>query len=203
MPGPLRPRTCCVLHSTAARWSIPTATICAPYLAEDPGAPVTHLLAEIREQGYPGSANLLVRYLNQGRAAPERNEPSPRRLVSWIMRRPEHLPAHNRRHLNDLIASCPPMTALASRVREFATILTQRRGHDLDAWISTVLADDLPFLHAFVRGLDKDHDAVVAGLTLPYSNGPTEGANTKVKLIKRQMYGRAGFPLLRQRILLS
>jgi transposase len=42
----------------------------------------------------------------------------------------------------------------------------------------------------------------VAGLTLPYSNGPMEGANTKVKFLKRQMYGRAGFPLLRQRILL-
>ncbi|WP_416210385.1 amidohydrolase [Frankia sp. Cr1] len=51
--------------------------------------------------------------------------------------------------------------------------------------------------------LATDHDAVVAGLALPYSNGPTEGVITKVKLIKRQMYGRAGFPLLRQRILLS
>jgi transposase len=45
--------------------------------------------------------------------------------------------------------------------------------------------------------------AVVAGLSMPYSNGPIEGANTEVKLLKRQMYGRAGFPLLRQRILLS
>jgi transposase len=43
----------------------------------------------------------------------------------------------------------------------------------------------------------------VAGLTLSYSNGPMEGANTKVKFLKRQMYGRAGFPLLRQRILLA
>jgi transposase len=53
------------------------------------------------------------------------------------------------------------------------------------------------------RGLRKDLDAVTAGLTLPYSDGPSEGANTKVKLLKRQMYGRAGFSLLRQRILLS
>jgi transposase len=48
-----------------------------------------------------------------------------------------------------------------------------------------------------------DLPAVVAGLTLPYSNGPMEGANTKAKLLKRQMYGRAGFALLRQRILLA
>ena len=52
-------------------------------------------------------------------------------------------------------------------------------------------------------GLHKDLPAVIAGLTLPYSNGPIEGAKGKVKLLKRQMYGRAGFPLLRQRILLS
>ena len=51
-------------------------------------------------------------------------------------------------------------------------------------------ADDLPALHGFVHGLRRDLRAVVAGLTLPYSNGPTEGANTKVKFLKRQMYGR-------------
>jgi transposase len=69
--------------------------------------------------------------------------------------------------------------------------------------MSAVEASELPALHAFVRGLRKDQAAVVAGLSMPYSNGPIEGANTKVKLLKRQMYGRAGFPLLRQRILLS
>jgi len=69
--------------------------------------------------------------------------------------------------------------------------------------MSAVEASDLPALHAFVRGIRKDLDAVVAGLSLPYSNGPAEGVNTKVKLLKRQMYGRAGFALLRRRILLS
>ncbi|MFJ2028617.1 ISL3 family transposase [Streptosporangium sp. NPDC087985] len=172
-------------------------------LAEEPGVPVTHLLAEIREQGYTGSANLLVRYLNQGRADPDRTPPSPRRLVTWLMSRPDDLPPHRRRHLEELIPACPHLTALASRVRELAAILTQRRGHDLDAWISAVRADDLPALHSFALGLEKDKQAVVAGLTLPYSNGPMEGTNTKVKLLKRQMYGRAGFALLRQRILLS
>jgi transposase len=61
---------------------------------------------------------------------------------------------------------------------------------------------DLPAA-AFVRGLRKDLDAVTAGLSLPFSNGPIEGTNNKFKLLKRQMYGRAGFALLRQRILLS
>jgi transposase len=69
--------------------------------------------------------------------------------------------------------------------------------------LNAVGASDLPAVHAFVRGLRKDLSAVVAGLTLPYSNGPIEGTNTKVKLLRREMYGRAGFALLRKRVLLS
>jgi transposase len=172
-------------------------------LADQPDVAVTRLLAEIRELGYTGSANLLVRYLNQGRADAERPAPSPRRLVSWLMTKPENLPAHHGGHLQDLLAKCPHLSTLADRVRAFAGLLTGRRGPDLDAWMAAVEADDLPALHGFVHGLRMDLPAVVAGLTLPYSNGPMEGANTKVKLLKRQMYGRAGFPLLRQRILLA
>jgi hypothetical protein len=185
-------------------------TLVCPYrehlrrrLAENPNLPVTHLLAEIREIGYPGSANLLVRYLNQGRADPERTPPAPRRLASWIMTKPTNLPDHLHRHLDDLVVSCPHLTALTTRVREFAAILTQRHGDKLPAWIQRARADDLPALHSYTNGLEKDIDAVIAGLTLPYSNGPMEGVNTKTKLIKRTMYGRAGFPLLRQMILLN
>ncbi len=60
-----------------------------------------------------------------------------------------------------------------------------------------VRATDLPHLRAFTRGLDRGREAVNAALTLPYHNGGTEGVNTKTKLIKHQMYGRAGFTLLR------
>ena len=172
-------------------------------LAAEPAVPVTRLLAEIRELGYTDSANLLVRYLNQGRAHAECAAPPPRRLVGWIMSRPADLAEHERSHLDELLGSCPALTVLAGHVRAFADLLTTRRGADLDDWMSAVEASDLPALHAFVRGLRKDLDAVVAGLSLPYSNGPIEGTNTKFKLLKRQMYGRAGFALLRQRILLS
>ncbi|SDP95648.1 ISL3 family transposase [Lentzea jiangxiensis] len=165
--------------------------------------PVTRILAEIREQGYTGSANLLVRYINQGRADPERVAPAPRRLVSWLMSRPSDLPDHTRRHLDDLIAACPETTTLAARVREFAAILTGRRGEDLSGWIATTRADALPGFDSYLNGLDKDLDAAVAGLTVPYSNGPTEGVNTKIKLLKRQTYGKASFSLLRKRILLT
>jgi transposase len=165
--------------------------------------PVTLLLAEVRDLGYTGSANLLVRYLNQGRADAVRKPPSPRRLVSWLMTRPTDLPAHHQEHLRDLLTACAHLSVLAERVKQFASLLTGRRGEDLEAWMTTVDADNLPGLHGFVHGLRMDLPAVTAGLTLPYSNGPIEGANTKVKFLKRQMYGRAGFALLRQRILLA
>jgi transposase len=64
-------------------------------------------------------------------------------------------------------------------------------------------ARDLPNVHSFTRGLGIDIDAAIAAVTLPFHNGRTEGVNTKTKMIKRQMYGRAGFALLRHRILLS
>ncbi|MEV4281881.1 ISL3 family transposase [Actinoplanes xinjiangensis] len=171
--------------------------------AHELGVAVTQLLTEIREQGYTGSANLLVRYLNQGRADADRAAPSPRRLASWLMSHPDKLPAHRRSHLDELLDTCPHLSILAARVGAFADLLTARRSRDLDAWMASVDNDDLPALQGFAHGLRMDLPAVTAGLTLSYSNGPIEGANTKVKLLKRQMYGRAGFALLRQRILLA
>lgn len=72
----------------------------------------------------------------------------------------------------------------------------------LTKWITDVRAADLPYLHAFTNGLELDRAAVDAGLTTPHHNGRTEGVNTRSKRIMRQMHGRAGFTLLRHRILL-
>jgi len=74
-------------------------------------------------------------------------------------------------------------------------------GDRLPDWMDRVREDNLPALHSFVNGLRQDLGAVTAGLTLPWSNGPTEGTVNKIKLLKRMMFGRAGFPLLRKRIL--
>jgi hypothetical protein len=90
-----------------------------------------------------------VRYLNQGRAQAERASPPPHRLVGWIMSRLADLPEHERGHLDELLASCPPLTVLIEHVRGFADLLTTRRGNDLEDW-SAVEASDLPALHAFV-----------------------------------------------------
>jgi transposase len=61
----------------------------------------------------------------------------------------------------------------------------------------------LPGVTSFASGLTSDLDAVTAGLTLPHSSGPVEGNVNRIKMIKRQMYGRAGFDLLRKRVLLA
>ncbi|WP_411144800.1 ISL3 family transposase [Streptomyces sp. x-80] len=172
--------------------------------AADPGVAVTQLLREIKEQGYTGSANLLVRYLNQGRAEGDRPVTTPRRATRLLLTHPEHLRTKETALLAALTAACPEMAELATRVREFAELLTPATGNDakLTEWITAVRAADLPHLQTFCNGLELDRAAVNAGLTLPYHNGRTEGVNSRTKRIMRQMHGRAGFDLLRHRILL-
>lgn len=171
----------------------------------DPAVPVLHLLEEIKALGYKGSQNLLYRYITQGRVEADRPAISPRRLTRYLLTRPDDLTEQQRELADALTTACPEMTALAGLVRSFAALLTPADGNAqlLAAWTANARAEDLPHLHAFTRGLDLDRDAVNAALTLPYHNGGTEGVNTKTKLLKRQMYGRAGFSLLRHRILLG
>lgn len=84
-------------------------------------------------------------------------------------------------------------------------VLADRSMATVTDWLRTHpgVAADLPTLGSDATGLERDQDAVEAALTLPYHNGRIEGDNQKIKLLKRQTYGRAGYPLLRQRILLS
>ncbi|MDB1088734.1 transposase [Streptomyces sp. ACA25] len=163
----------------------------------DPAVPVTHLL-EIQELGYTGSANILVRYITHGRVEAGRAALSPRRLARHILTHPDHLKDHQRERIEAATAARGEMTALAGLVRSFAALLDPAYGNAtlLSTWTTSVQAEDLPHLHAFTRVLDRDRHAVDAALTLPHHNGGTEGVNDKTKLIKRQMYGRASFPLL-------
>jgi len=70
-------------------------------------------------------------------------------------------------------------------------LMNNHKSHALDQWMTSVKADNLPALHTFVTGLGQDLDAVVAGLSLRYSSGAVEGHNNKIKMLKRQMFGRA------------
>jgi transposase len=86
-------------------------------------------------------------------------------------------------------------------VQEFLLMVRNLGGEHFESWLRSVRACNIPELHRFANGIERDKAAVLVGLTLFHNNGQTEGQVTRIKLIKRMMYGRAGFALLRQRVL--
>jgi transposase len=172
------------------------------------------LLAELRERGYTGSIQTVRRYLHPLRDSapsprssavvrPRPAVPKPRRITRWMMTDPDRLDSDDAAQLATVLGACPELAATARHVRDFADLMNKQRGDRLDAWIQQVQADDLPHLHSLTVGLRRDLAAVTAGLTEAHNSGPVEGAVNRVKTIKRQMYGRATFGLLRKRILLT
>ncbi len=182
-----------------------------PYLHQGWNAGHTNVLqlhAEIAAAGYQGSYATVRLYLQPFRALgtappPVPAPPKARHVASWILRDPATLDEDEQARLKDVRARCPHLDALANHVTEFAKILTGLHGDRLDAWIATVEADDQPDLHSFTTGLKQDHAAVLNGLTLPHNSGAVEGNVNRIKMIKRQMYGRASFDLLRKRVILA
>ena len=181
------------------------ATLAGPYRdylrarrAEDPAVTVQRLLSGIRELGYADSVNLLCRYITRGRVEAGRPHLSPGRVTRLLLTLPDALSDGQRSLLGELTAACPEMTSLAGLVRSFAAMLQPDPANEarLSEWAETARACGLPNVRAFTRGLELDALAVIAALTLPSRNGRTEGVNTKTKMIKRQMYGRASFALL-------
>jgi transposase len=169
---------------------------------------VRQLHAELRGRGYKGGYGTIRDYVQPFRglgAAPPAvpGPPKARDLASWILKDPDCLDDDEKTGLAQARERCPHLDALAGHVTEFAKILTGRHGDRLDDWIETVEADDQPDLHSFTRGLKADHDAVSNGLTLPWSSGVVEGNVNRIKMLKRQMYGRASFELLRKRVILT
>ena len=165
------------------------------------------LHAELRQRGYRGSYDVISDYVapfrRDGAAPPAApRPPKARDLARWITADPDNLDDDEKAGLAEARKRCPHLDALAGHVTEFAKILTGRHGGRLDAWITAVEADDQPDLHSFARGIKRDHDAVLNGLTMPWSSGIVEGNVNRLKMLKRQTYGRAAFPLLRKRVLL-
>jgi transposase len=120
-----------------------------------------------------------------------------------MLRRPDDLDDEQQLNLKQVLAACPHLDATATHVTAFAEMLTGRHGERLNSWMTDVDSDDLPHLHRFVKGLRRDHEAVLNAFTLQHSSGAVEGNVNRIKMIKRQMYGRAKFDLLRKRILLA
>jgi transposase len=120
----------------------------------------------------------------------------------WLFVRPfEDLLEKEQEELLTMRQTSTMVETLYQLVQEFFLLVRSRRGTQLDSWQSKVEASAIPELQRFANGLERDKAAVLAGLTLAHSNGQVEGQVTRIKLIKRMMFGRAGFKLLRQRVL--
>ena len=120
------------------------------------------------------------------------------------MTSPGNLADADQASLAAILAASPELAAVAESVRAFAAIMNERRGRKLlEPWMTAADATGEPALRSFVTGLRADQDAVTNGLTLRWSSGAVEGHVNRIKMLKRQMYGRAGPDLLRRRILLA
>jgi transposase len=165
------------------------------------------LHAELREQGYRGSLRTLRRLTSQLRqdtaAATPPPAPAARKAASWILTPPGKLADDDRAALAQITARCQELKTTHDLVREFADMLCHQRGEHLGAWAAQAESSPVSELRGFAKGLRKDWAAVTAGLTTPYNSGPVEGHVNRIKMIKRQMHGRAKPDLLRKRVLLA
>lgn len=187
------------------------------------------LARELRERGYRGNDAMVRRYLADLRrlrprplpaahaaaTAPHNGEtgatkerptamiagpaPSPRE-TAWLLRKgdvqPEALRPEQRDYLDALCSTCPGLERVRSLATEFARILKEHDSSALDPWFT---AADQSELRSFAASLRRDRDAVLAAVLFHWSNGQVEGQVQRLKLIKRTMYGRASFELLRRR----
>ena len=149
----------------------------------------------------------LIRYLPEGRKKSSSDSQLPRATVLardavfLLLRCPEELETEDRETLALLRSLHVEVEQTYELVQQFTQMLRTRTGEQLDTWLEKVRVSQIRELQGFVSGVERDKKAVKAGLTLPQSNGVVEGKVNKLKLIKRMMYGRAAFPLLRQRVL--
>lgn len=123
----------------------------------------------------------------------------PKRLV-WMLLRPERLPETERAEVESLLGTCPEVKSALDLVHEFARVVTERRADQLNTWLRSAQRSGIEEFENFTLGIDEDRAAVEAALQYEWSQGQVEGQVNRLKLIKRQMYGRAKFDLLRARV---
>jgi transposase len=163
------------------------------------------LWAEIRQRGFDGSRTTFYRWLAArrqkapvGSATSQRRAPS-RRVCAWLLgEEPSALDESTRCFLHHLSENAPGLLVAGGLARRFAALI---RGDDekaLDQWIDDAAGTELD---ALAKGIRRDLDAVKAAITHPWSISPVEGRINRLETLKRQMYGRAGYELLRSRLL--
>jgi transposase len=180
------------------------------------------LFREIQRRGYAGSYPTVARYAQrlrqaQGQAQQHRAprltlpvvaEPSYRQLTTrratWlVLRRPARLDEDEAAQLAQLQAQHPEVAAAIALAQDFTRLVRERQPDQLDPWLARAAESPLVPLQRFAKGLRDDDEAVRAGIALPWSTGPVEGHINRLKMLKRQMFGRAKLDLLQQRFLLA
>lgn len=178
------------------------------------------LFAEIQQQGYKGSYMTVTRYTHQLRQAQRqqlnnlegrghalplsiRQPPLSVRRATWLVLKPlkqrsvedETLLTHLKQH--------PTLTVAIDLAQELAQLIRQRDPEQLDCWLEKAGSSCVKQFQQFAKSLQSDYAAVKAGVTLALSNGQVEGQINRLKMLKRQMYGRASLALLSRRFLLT
>ncbi len=170
------------------------------------------LYREISERGYRGAATMVRAYIGHlrttmadGSAARSRKERaqalSPRALRWLLSRKRKDLDQKEQTRLDQLLTLSPEVQTTYALLQAFLSMVHERKHHELPSWMEQAAKSGIPELGSFVTGIERDYDAVHAALCLPWSQGITEGKVNKLKTLKRAMYGRAGVPLLRHRLL--
>lgn len=177
------------------------------------------LLREIREQGYRGGNTVLRQFIAHMRKAlhlPPRTRMirpaqtlsenserpmTPRRATWLILQAPDQITDTIQDQIDHMRTMHPNVDSAISLTQDFANMLRTRTVSHLDTWLEAATDSGLPPLRSFANGIRRDYDAVRAGLELEWSTGQVEGQINRLKFIKRQMYGRANFDLLRLRVL--
>ena len=167
-----------------------------------------YLYNEVQALGYRGSKRTVRRFVENWRktkAPPplRRVLPGPQTLCWLLLRRRSELDDAERVLLTELCRRSSELATSRRLAQRFMVLVRERRGTQLDQWIADVQTTGPPELRGFSRNLHRDWLAVQAGFTVHWSSGPVEGNINRVKLIKRQMFGRAKFDLLRKRVLLA
>jgi transposase len=183
----------------------------------------SQLYRALTAQGYKGSPKAMYNYLatlrtprsntstscsskpRERKSVPSSPAPlenfSAQRATWLFVCQPDELDERQQAELA-LIRQASQSAETAYRLAQaFMQMIREQTGEPLDTWLAEVEASHLPELESFARGIQHDKAAVLAGLTLPWSQGPVEGHVNRLKLIKRSMYGRAKLPLLRARVL--
>lgn len=126
---------------------------------------------------------------------------TPHRVVGLMLRQENELTEEEKTALHQACQLHPHIKRVYALFQFFASMLRERRGEELDQWLHAAFHSGIPELRTFVTKLRQDQETVQAGLVLKWNNGVVEGHVNRLKFLKRSMYGRANFDLLRLRVL--